>query len=209
MPSAKTLEILQLKLTLCDVEPTVWRRVLVPESYSLNRLHRVIQAVMLWLDYHLHEFAVGGKQYADLQIEGPDAYGERLYSDRNLRLRDIAARGIDRFSYAYDFGDGWCMDVEIEKTLPADPDVAYPLLVAGARSAPPEDCGGPFGYMLFVAALADKKHPDHKEKAEWWGWRIRSGGYAGREDRGGAGPGPGRAPRGVDTGRRPTPLTPR
>ncbi len=169
MPSAKAPEILQIKLTLLDVEPAVWRRVLVPESYSLNRLHDVIQAAMLWLDYHLHEFEIGDRRYADLQGEGDDAFGERLYSDRNLRLRDLVARGVDRFSYAYDFGDDWRMTVAIEKTVPAKTGVAYPMLVGGARAAPPEDCGGPFGYMELIAALADEGHPDHEEMVEWWG----------------------------------------
>lgn len=168
MPSAKKSQILRIKLTLRDVEPAVWRRVLVPDSYSLNRLHDVIQAVMLWLDYHLHEFEIGDRRYADLESE-EDAFGERLYRDRNIRLRDIVARGVERFSYAYDFGDDWRMTVAIEKSVPAEAGRKYPALVAGARAAPPEDCGGPFGYMDLIVALADENHPDHDEKTEWCG----------------------------------------
>lgn len=167
MSPAKSPEIFQIKLTLRDVEPTVWRRILVPESFSLNRLHQAIQAVMLWLDYHLHEFEVGNRRYADQQGEEPDAFGEGLSNDRNIRLRDIAARGVERFSYVYDFGDDWRIDVAIEKTVPAKAGVVYPVLAGGARAAPPEDCGGPYGYMEFVAALADENHPAHKEMLEW------------------------------------------
>lgn len=169
MPPAKSTEILQIKLTLLDIKPAVWRRVPVPGSFSLNRLHQVIQAAMLWLDYHLHEFEIGDRRYGDLQNEGDDAFGERLYSDRNIRLRDLVARGVHRFSYAYDFGDDWRMTVVIEKAVPAEAGVAYPALVGGARAAPPEDCGGPFGYMELIVALADENHPDHDEKTEWWG----------------------------------------
>ena len=167
MPPAKSPAIFQIKLTLHDVEPTVWRRILVPESFSLNRLHQAIQAVMLWLDYHLHEFEVGGRRYADLQYEGANAFGERLSNDRNIRLREIAARGVERFSYTYDFGDDWRMTVAIEKTVPAKAGAVYPVLTGGARAAPPEDCGGPPGYMEFVAALADENHPAHEEMLEW------------------------------------------
>ena len=169
MPPANAPEILQIKLTLRDVRPAVWRRVLVPDNFSLNRLHQVIQAVMLWLDYHLHEFEIDGRRYADLQGEGPDAYGEQLYSDRNIRLRDVVDRGVDRFSYSYDFGDDWRIKVAIEKTVPAQDGVRYPALAGGAGASPPEDCGGPFGYMEFVAALADETHPDHEDRLEWWG----------------------------------------
>ena len=169
MPPANAPEILQIKLTLRDVRPAVWRRVLVPDNFSLNRLHQVNQAVMLWLDYHLHEFEIGDRRYADLQGEGPDAFGERLYSDRNIRLRDIVDRGVDRFSYSYDFGDDWRMKVAIEKTVPAHDGVRYPALAGGAGAAPPEDCGGPVGYMEFVAALKDETHPEHEDRLEWWG----------------------------------------
>ncbi|WP_084188148.1 IS1096 element passenger TnpR family protein [Sulfurivirga caldicuralii] len=43
----------QLKITLLWTDPAVWRRVVVPASLSLDRLHDVIQIVMGWVDAHL------------------------------------------------------------------------------------------------------------------------------------------------------------
>ncbi len=56
--------VLQLKVSLTGAsKPPVWRRLLVPATIRLNRLHDVIQAAMGWDDYHLHAFSVGGVDY--------------------------------------------------------------------------------------------------------------------------------------------------
>ena len=52
--------LLQLKLTVMDIKPPIWRRILVADTTTLRRLHRIIQAVAEWDDYHLHEFEIDG-----------------------------------------------------------------------------------------------------------------------------------------------------
>ena len=42
-----------LRIELIDIEPLIWRRVAVKTATNLQTLHRIIQAVMGWLDYHL------------------------------------------------------------------------------------------------------------------------------------------------------------
>lgn len=44
--------IYQLKITLRDSKPPIWRRVLVPGTFSLYKLHSVIQVAMGWDDSH-------------------------------------------------------------------------------------------------------------------------------------------------------------
>lgn len=162
-------DIVQIRIVLQDVEPPIWRRVQVPAAFSLRRLHDVIQAVMCWLDYHLHQFEVGDKLYGQPEIAGGDHFGPPLYSDRNTRLAQLLERGVARFTYTYDFGDDWQHDIEIERTLPAQPGIEYPILVEGERRGPPEDCGGPFGFMAFLDAMSDPGHPDHAELMDWHG----------------------------------------
>jgi hypothetical protein len=58
-------EVLQIKVTLLDVSPPVWRRLLVPAGLSLRRLHDTIQAAMGWYDQHLHEFEIGDRRYGE------------------------------------------------------------------------------------------------------------------------------------------------
>ena len=37
-------------------------------------------------------------------------------------------------------------------------------------AAPPEDCGGAWGYEELVEVLKNPKHPDYEEKCEWCEW---------------------------------------
>ena len=46
----------QLRIELMGIKPVIWRRVLVPGTITLGKLHQVIQEAMGWLDVHLHEF---------------------------------------------------------------------------------------------------------------------------------------------------------
>jgi hypothetical protein len=55
--------VAQLLVVLQGVEPTVWRRLLVPHAIRLNKLHRVFQLAMGWTDSHLHEFRFGHKAF--------------------------------------------------------------------------------------------------------------------------------------------------
>ncbi|RRR67670.1 MAG: hypothetical protein EI684_18625 [Candidatus Viridilinea halotolerans] len=37
------------------------------------------------------------------------------------------------------------------------------------RAAPPEDCGGIWGYANFLQAITNPEHPDHEEMLDWGG----------------------------------------
>jgi hypothetical protein len=52
MPTSKN--IYQIKVTLRDSKPPIWRRILVPEDITLFTLHEILQRVMDWGNYHLH-----------------------------------------------------------------------------------------------------------------------------------------------------------
>jgi hypothetical protein len=91
-----------LKIQLLDIEPSIWRRFVVPASITLDRLHDVIQIVMVWTDSHLHEFTIGNKRYT----EYPQSKEDGLVCGR-YRLGDLIKQKGRTFSYLYDFGDGW------------------------------------------------------------------------------------------------------
>src|SRR5690349_1282539 len=65
----KAGQIYQLKITLRDIQPPVWRRVQV-EDGSLSELHDIIQTSMGWGGYHLHSFEIGGEPYSEPDPDG-------------------------------------------------------------------------------------------------------------------------------------------
>jgi hypothetical protein len=156
--------VFQLRVTLDDVTPPIWRRVLVPAGYTLDRVHRVIQVSMGWQDCHLHSFEVDGEQYGV-----PDPDGDLLLLDEmDYRLDDVARAGT-RLRYTYDFGDWWEHEVLVEEVTAAEPQERYPICLAGEHACPPEDVGGPEGYAEFLAAIADPAHPRHLAMWDWAG----------------------------------------
>lgn len=162
-------QILQLRIALSDIEPPIWRRVRVAADLPLRRLHDVIQAVFGWRDYHLHQFEVGDKVYGQTEIEALVAADRQMFSDKNIRLDALVARGVQRFVYRYDFGDDWEHLVTIEEMMDPEPRTEYPVLVNGARAAPPEDCGGVPGFLNFLEAMRDEDHEDHDDLLDWYG----------------------------------------
>jgi Plasmid pRiA4b ORF-3-like protein. len=153
----------QLKITLQDVDPPIWRRVLVPSDFTLFDLHRVIQIVMGWEDCHLHDFSIKRQRYALPDIVDSDQEGD----ESETRLCDVV-RPRSKFLYQYDFGDGWMHDLVVEKAV-HDVAAAGPFCVDGERAGPPEDSGGPWGYQVKLEALANPHDEESEELREWIG----------------------------------------
>jgi hypothetical protein len=167
MSAKKSKAIFQLKVSLRRIEPLIWRSVQVADDTSLPRLHRILQLLFNWEDYHLHEFVAGKRVYC---FPDPDDFDDRKTIDETLvPLNRLVDRVGDRFEYVYDFGDWWRHDVLLEAIVLPSPDAFYPRCVAGARNGPPEDAGGPFGYAKYLEALADPAHEEHEEKLAWRG----------------------------------------
>ncbi|NUQ61233.1 MAG: hypothetical protein HUU20_02025 [Pirellulales bacterium] len=161
-----SLPIYQLKITVRDIQPSIWRRVQTTDC-SLSELHDIIQVSMGWDDAHVHVFEVEGRQYTDYGSWDVDPYEYR--DSRRVRLSKLVEKRCFRFVYEYDFGDSWRHTVEIENTVQPEPGIRYPRCTAGKRACPPEDCGGPWGYENLVEAIHDPAHKDHGEKVEWYG----------------------------------------
>ncbi len=159
--------IYQLNVTLSEVAPPIWRRVLVPGGYTLDRVHRVIQLAFGWLDCHLHSFEIDGVQYG-----APDPDGELGQRDELDARLDAVAGKDSLLRYTYDFGDWWEHTVQVEAVTPADVDERYPICLDGGRACPPEDVGGAYGYANLLAVLADPEHREHQAMLDWLGRRY-------------------------------------
>lgn len=162
--------IYQLKVTLSDIAPSIWRRLRVPADASLAQVHEVIQAAFGWWNYHLHQYIVDGQH---IGVPDPE-YADELpptKDERDVTLRDLL--GSKTIIYEYDFGDSWNHVIEIETVgVNSEPGVTYPLCIGGERARPPEDCGGPSGYEDLLQILADPEHEEHRQTKTWVGKKF-------------------------------------
>jgi hypothetical protein len=155
--------VYQIKVSLRGAKPPIWRRLLVPGDITLNRLHHAFLAAFGWHGGHLYVFDTAYGQFGRADRE----LGHR--SDGPVTLEQVAPAVKDELRYTYDFGDNWEHEILVEKVTPADPTVQYPRCVGGRRAAPPDDCGGLWGYEELIEILADPAHPEHQDRLEWLG----------------------------------------
>lgn len=159
-------DIAHLKVTLDEVKPPVLRRIEVPLTIRLDRMHLALQAAMGWTNSHLYEIRVRDVGWG---VPDPDWGGGPLDA-RKARLVDVLEEsGAKTLKYLYDFGDGWEHTIKVERIAEAVPGLAYPRQTEARGRCPPEDVGGPWGYAEFLEAITDPKHERHAEVAEWIG----------------------------------------
>ena len=147
MPAKAESPIYQLKITLRDIRPPIWRRVQVPGDIGLVQLHDVIQAVMGWASYHLYAFTVGGESY----------YQDEEMIDATLRYATQEGIRPDAFEFQMLFGvrrdlqrrlvaDGWRVRVYIPFG-----EQWYPYLMRRLAERPAN--------MLFLAGSVVRESP--------------------------------------------------
>lgn len=164
----KSQSVYQIKITLRDIRPLIWRRVQVRSDVTLGHLHWVIQFAMGWTNSHLHLFSIQGEKYSMPMLDfgiNLDDLGRR--DEQLVKLSDVITGETFKFFYLYDFGDSWEHEILVEKVLTAESDVRYPACIKAKRACPPEDCGGTWGYEEFLEAIQDPEHPEHESLLEW------------------------------------------
>ena len=160
-------QVYQLKVTMKEIRPHIWRRILVNGDINLYKLHKILQVVMGWEDYHLHIFELNDITYAIPSPEDP--WPRETKNEKRARLNDVVPDEQDSLEYIYDMGDNWCHTIVVEKILSSDEGLERPVCLDGKRSAPPEDCGGVGGYQDFRKAISNPRHPEHDDLLIWAG----------------------------------------
>ena len=156
----------QLKVTLKEVKPPIWRRIVVPSNYFLDEVAEMIIEAMGWYNTHLHAFFIGELRY---DMVGPFSEGDEL-DEARFRLRDVFSDVGRSARFEYDFGDGWEHTVLLEAVRLQTKAEQEPYCLAGRRACPPEDCGGPHGFLSLLE-LRDKGPVSEwdRERLEWLG----------------------------------------
>lgn len=143
MTDSGTPVIYQLKVVLKGISPMIWRRLQVSGDSTIADLHYILQIVVGWSDEHLNRFTIHGKQY------GVSHPGGILFSDdpNRVKLADLQLREREKFLYEYDFTDRWQHQLRVEAIEYPEQPLTAPVCIAGKRSVPPEDCGGPWSFL--------------------------------------------------------------
>lgn len=161
----------RIRVSIADIEPPIWRTLLVPESLNFAQLHEVIQAAFGWTDSHLHQFIVGGLVIGAAELLSDDFDDRRTLEATEFRLSDLVLYHFEQpaILYEYDFGNSWNHWIVFEDQVRVAKGETWPTLLDGARSRPPEDVGGPPGYERFLEAWRDPAHDDHRAMRTWAG----------------------------------------
>jgi hypothetical protein len=156
----------QVLIQLAEIEPPVWRRVIFSSAMTLHELHRAMQILFSWYDYHLYEFEFAGRRFA---FPDPEAEAE---DSTQVRLADLKLRSGAELRYTYDFGDEWLHILEVERIRVRHDRGWLPWLLEGERRGPPEDCGGAMAYMELLESMRtplEDLNEEERYKAEWAG----------------------------------------
>lgn len=140
----------QLRISLADSEPEIWRRVLVSPQVSLSDLHQVIQKAMGWEDMHEYAFDVGLAE-------------KRSRLTPTSLLSEVITANTPIY-YTYDFASGWLHRITLESIEAKAEDnleITLPTCTDGENACPPEGTGGVWGYDDFLDRLEDSSDPDY------------------------------------------------
>jgi hypothetical protein len=169
------MEIYRVRVVLQDIKPPIWREIELASQTTLKQFHRILQIAMGWEDYHLHEFVVKTRRYGipDPEFDLGDSANE-VTSERKVSLAEVLPKPGSSMLYLYDFGDSWHHEIKLEAVSRPEPDTFYPRVVKGARSCPPEDCGGTPGYEDLLEILLDPAHEEFDHMRAWVGPKFNA-----------------------------------
>ncbi len=138
--------IYQLKISIKGAKPPIWRRILIEADSSFFYLHNIIQDIFNWEDYHLYVFMGKKGNYSDGEEN-------QEFSSSEYSIKTELQNPKDKIQYIYDFGDNWEHEILLEKILPYDSSISYPICTGGRREGPMEDCGGIHAFHEIVEAI--------------------------------------------------------
>lgn len=162
------------------------RRLIVPADITFQKLHKVLQRIFSWRNYHLYDFAVfddeAGKPFARLVPDKESlSYDDKAVLMDGRRLSEYLP-GHSFILYTYDMGDNWEHRIDLVRII-EEYDEDSPCLLEASGQSPPEDVGGVGVYIEFREIMLNPDHPRHAEAKEWAGfwspelrkWEARQG----------------------------------
>lgn len=151
MFQSSAFTVYQLKATIAEISPLIWRRLQVSSETTIAQLHYIIQMAFGWTDSYLHHFVIHAKQY------GVDKPCGLWFSDNanTVVLGQLGLRARERFLYEYNFFDHWQVQLRVEKIIERKTKLTHPKCMTGKCSGPLENCGGPQIFQMLRQEFSD------------------------------------------------------
>lgn len=158
--------IYQFRVSLTQIKPEIWRRFQVDSSITFHQMHKTLQIIMGWDDYHLYEFELNNRL---IGLPDPELFagGPKIWNAKKERLEAHFTQEGQQGIYTYDFGDNWSHQLQLEKILMRENEETLPVCLEGERACPREDSGGIFGYLHMLEVIKDPNHPEYPDMVSW------------------------------------------
>lgn len=157
------------------------RRMIVPANMKYSDLHKVLQSVFSWKNYHLYHFtifdSIQNKPIVRMvPFEEDLEYDEHAVLMEEHRLSEFLTEQTTMV-YTYDLGDHWEHEIQLVRVI-EEHDMESPYLLETMGQAPPEDVGGVGGFIDFREIMLNSSHPEHQDMKEWAGyWTVELEGW--------------------------------
>lgn len=164
-------DVFDLSIDLDAGAYTVHRLIRVPATSSFADLHTFIQKAFGWENDHLYQFELekSRKEWIFTEVYS-DFEDPRLSEAGDYQLKDFLRKG-KKLTYIYDMGDYWEHEIQVVDAIKGYQE-EVPVLLAAEYQTPPEDVGGPGGFMNFLEALENSNDPQHGDMVDWYGDRT-------------------------------------
>jgi len=160
-------KIYQIKISIKDSYPLIWRRLYIHSDILLTDFHKMLQTVVGWSNAYSHQFIKDDVYY----VLPSDNFGNdgATIDYREKKVSDLLDDEENKIFYEYDFRDRWLHEIELENILDVDPHNTYPFCQDGELHCPPEGCGGVEGYDDLLSILSDIDNEEYYETIKWLG----------------------------------------
>jgi hypothetical protein len=152
--------MIQFRLSVRDVKPEIWRKLLVSSDVTLEKLHTILQVLMGWKNHHLYAFVIDEKRYSPPNPDDDHIENNNLIQ---TKLSSIPGKSLEAITYEYDFGDGWEIELQNEARNADLPQDQLAECIEGSRHGPAEDSGGSRGYMEKARIYGNPQHRRYLE----------------------------------------------
>jgi hypothetical protein len=169
MENTDTPQIYQIKITLSDTKPLIWRRFLIDPNETLFKLHKTIQIIMGWTNSHMHQYRKNKIYYGKVDKRVEADFGFEVLDEKKFKILQVLDKLKAKLIYEYDMGDSWEHILVLEKILPEDDKIKYPVCLDGAMACPPEDSGGIPGFYNFLEIIGNPDNDEYDEMMKWSG----------------------------------------